>query len=227
MSTNLQLCNLLIQKCGISGGALSTTANQRGESARVVQWIAEAWQNIQMSQPNWDWMRATCSFQTVAAQGVYTPLQCGINDFYNWKTDSFRRYVSSVGVRSENYLDVMGYDDYRDTYLFGNYSLTYGQPTQIAFAPDLTLNLGLIPDTTVYTIRGEYFRQPQVMVADGDTPNMPSQFHLLIVYAAMQMYAMYEAAAEVKQEADRLYRSMYSRLMRDQLSDATYASALA
>lgn len=227
MSTYLQLCNSLIQKCGISGGSLTTVVGQTGESGRVASWIDEAYTNIQLTEPRWWWMRAPVSFTTVASQGSYTPTQCGLTDFGLWKMDSFRRYVTTTGTNSEQFLTPISYDNYRDTYLFGMMRTSYGDPRYISEGPDRSLNLGLIPGDVGYTVVGEYFKAPTSLTADADTPALPSQYHMLIVYRAMMMYGMYEAANETYQEGMALYNSMLRRVMRDQMDDVCVGSALA
>jgi hypothetical protein len=49
---------------------------------------------------------------------------------------------------------------------------------------------------------------------------------MLIVYRAMMLYAAYEAAPEVQQEAVGNYKSMLSRLKRDQLPAFTIGGPL-
>lgn len=227
MSTNLQLCNALIKKVGISGGPLTTVVGQAGELGRVVNWIDDAFLNIQLVEQRWNWMRATLSFVTTAAQSTYTATQAGLTDFANWKIDSFRCYITSVGANSEQFLVPMKYDAWRDVYLFGSMRTSYGLPTMISEGPDLTLNLGLIPDSVGYTVVGEYFKTPTSLVLDADTPALPAQYHQMIVYRAMMMYASYEAAPEVYQEGQTLYSAMLKRLLRDQIEDASYGNALA
>lgn len=227
MSTYLQLCNSLIQRCGISGGPIATVDNQTGEAARVVSWIADAYTQIQLASPHWHWMQDDVTFSTVANQRTYTPAECGVTDLSNWKPGSFRRYVTSVGVRSELFLEDMEYDTFRDTYIFGNMRLSYSTPTVVAFGPDYSINLGLAPDSSDYTVVGRYYKSPQTLAVDGDIPLIPVQFHSIIVYRAMMMYGMYEAAQEVVVEGSALYAAMLRRLGRDQLPDAMAGAALA
>ena len=224
----LSLCNSLIQKCGISGGSMVTTVSQTGEAGRVVSWIDEAWLNIQLAEPRWNWMREPCSFTTTYNQYSYAPAaDVGLTDFGSWKIDSFRRYITSTGVRSEIFMTPMRYDTYRDTYLFGNMRLAPGDPLFISEGPDLSLNLGLIPNDVGYTINGEYFRAPVAMTTDTDSPDVPSQYHMLVVYRAMMMYGAYESAQEVLFEGTNLYNAMLRRLMRDQMEDISSTTALA
>jgi hypothetical protein len=216
--TYLQLCNRLIQKCGISGNPLATLQSATGEMARVVSWIDEAYLNIQQLQPDWDWMVGEVSFPTVAAQAFYTPAQCGLSDFAAWDEKSFRVYFNDPGIRSEVFLRWLDWADWRDTYLYGNLRLTAGMPVHVSMRPDnRALALGLLPDDRGYTVDGQYFRAPQALVADGDVPLLPARFHLLVVYQAMQYYGAYEAAAEVFAQGKEQYVKMMRRLVADEL----------
>lgn len=224
--TNLQLCNKLIQKCAISGGSIATIANQTGEMARVIAWIDEAYQAIQRIHSNWDWMRRDVSFTTTAGKSKYTPAECGASDVATWKMDSFRTYITSVGVASEVFLGELEYDRYRDTYLYGNMRNTTGRPIAIAVTPgDLSLNLGLTPDSIGYTVVGQYFHEPLTFTADGDVPTFPSKYHMIIVYRAMMYYGSYEAAGDVYNEGLNAYNELVRKLNNEQLQDVTLGSA--
>ena len=225
--TNLQLCNRLITKAGISGGTLATTLNQTGEMGRVVSWIDEAYSTIQMIHPNWDWLRKDVTFTTTAGKSKYLPSECGVTDLGKWRMDSFRTYITSVGVASEVFLGSIGYDQYRDTYLYGNMRNTRGRSISVAVSPsDLSLNLGLTPDYVGYTVVGEYYREPLHFTTDTDTPLFPSKYHMIIVYRAMMYYGAYEAAAEVYNEGLAAYNELVRKLNNEQLQDATLGNAL-
>lgn len=215
--TYLQLCNKLIEKCGISGGDLASVTGQRGESSRVVGWINEAYLHVQQMRPNWLWMEGDVSFATTAGKGAYTPAECGVLDYSRWLEDSFRAYITSVGVGSEVFLGRMDYDKFRDTYLYNNIRNTTGQPISIAVGPDKSINLGLAPNAQGYTIVGKYYRAPTELAGNADTPLLPAQFHMLIVYEAMKSYGMYEAASETMAEGERQYKRMKKRMENDQL----------
>jgi hypothetical protein len=223
----LALTNALKTKCGVSGSDLTTIVGVTGEPGRLASWINEAYLNIQLVLPTWNWMRNSFSFQTTTGKYSYSATDCGVTDYGFWKIDSLRRYITSVGVRSEIHVTPMHYDSWRDTYLFGNMRLSYSDPLFVAEGPDMSLNFGMIPGDVGYTIVGEYYKTPSVLAADTDTPSMPDRYHMVIVYRAMMMYGMYEAAPEVVQEGTALYNAMLRRLIRDQNSDITVGSALA
>lgn len=220
--TYLELCNRLRNKVGISGPALTAVTGLTGESQRVVNWIDEAWVNIQEVHTTWDWMLKEVSFTTTASQSRYTPTECNVTDLSEWKKDSFRTYITSVGVASEVFLSDLPWDRYRDTYLYGNMRNTTGRPISISvYPPDKSLNLGLTPDSIGYTVVGEYYKEPVHLVAASDTPDMPNKFHMLIVYRAMMYYGSYESAPEVYSEGQTAYNEMVRRLNNEQIQDVT------
>ena len=232
--TYLQLCQKLAERCGVSGGSSTvptTVVNQQGEMRRIVGWINEAYTLIQELEPNWHWMRKSVSFNTIEGQPIYTQQMCGITDLSNWKLSShdcsFRCYLTSVGVRSEVFMNFVQYDNWRDYYQYGNVRLTQGRPLYVTILPNLSLGLGLTPDSLGYTIVGDYFHEPLQLTADGDIPTMPPQFHMLIVYQAMMLYGAYESAQEIYQEGKLLFNQMMNRLRNIQLNEITWGNPLA
>ena len=224
----LGLCNRLIQKCGISGNPLATTANQSGEMARVVNWINEEYLAIQEMNPDWDFMTADFSFNTVAGQQVYTPSQANTLDFASWDQNSMRVYFTTPGIRTEVFLQWMDWDYFRDWYLYGNNRVTPGMPIAIAQRPsDHALALGLLPEDRGYTIDGQYRRAPQQFVNDTDVPIIPTRFQMLIVYRAMQRYGMYESAGEFVAEGKQEFAAMLKRMESDQLMPIRVGAPLA
>lgn len=215
MSTYLQLCQRLRQEGGISGSD-STVVSAAGEWKRVCDWVAQAYVEIQEDQTNWEWMRATKSFATIANQAEYAYASSPIllTSFSKWRDGSFRIYSTDVG--DEHQLIQMRYDYFREIYRIGNNTTTYGYPSIISVSPTKSLFLALPPDG-IYTVTGEYYTAPTVLAADADIPAMPTRFHLAIVYKAMMYLGGYEVAAEIYQRGEKGYKEMYGRLMSDQL----------
>lgn len=58
------------------------------------------------------------------------------------------------------------------------------------------LNVGPTPDAA-YTLRASYWRSPQALALDADTPGLPVEFHLHLVWRALIELASYDAAPEV------------------------------
>ncbi|NDD53731.1 hypothetical protein EBZ39_07610 [bacterium] len=217
----LQLINRARVECGVSGSnvALPTAQGLTGENARIANWINSAWIDIQTAKEDWQWMRDAVQFNTVTQQQVYTPTQAGVGTtFGNWKRDSFR--CSSVGQNyvDEQLLNYMEYTTFRNLYQYGTMRTTYARPVVVSIVPgaDKSLGFGATPDQP-YVITGEYYKRPYDLSADADEPNVPTRFHLAIVYRAMMFYGGYEAAPEVYSRGETEFKRLMNRMNIDQL----------
>lgn len=219
MTTYINLCKKLRQEVGASGSD-TTTVSATGEWKRLCDWVAQAWDEIQMAQPGWLWLRTSKTFNTVAEQGeyAYASAPISLTNFASWRNGSFRLYKDSTD--DEQFLSQWHYNDFRDEYLYGSNRTTYSRPTEITVSPTNSLILGSPPDD-IYTVVAEYYKAPTTLSADADEPAMPARFHMLIVYRAMMYYGLYESAQEVIARADRMYINMYDQLMADQLDPVT------
>jgi hypothetical protein len=194
---------------------------------KLLDYINEAWMDLQLLREDWMWMRASAQCVTVAGQALYSPTtDFALTDFANWNLRSFRNYSTAAGLNSEITMDSIDYDDWRDTYNFGANRNTRTRPIEFTVSPTLAIGLGPIPDAG-YTITGDYFKVATELVSATDTPAMPSQFHMIIVYRAMMYYGASEAASEVYQEGATEYKRMINTLSLNQLKTFTTGGALA
>ena len=228
----LALCQRVRQEGGISGSGPTTVVSQTGNLKRLVDWTNTAWMDIQTSHQNWDWMRSSASFTTVAAQSTY-PLGTGsgtvgvsVATFGMWDRDTFRNYVTSVGTNSEVFMDFIHYDTWRDSYMYGALRSTTTRPLQMSISPAKAIVLGP-PPIVGYTITGDYFTAPLDMTLDADTPALPAQYHMAIVYRAMMSYGAYESAPEVYQRGEIEFGKLMRRMTADRIPETTWAGALA
>ena len=136
----------------------------------------------------------------------------------------FSAYLSSTGVGGEYYLWPMEYDTFLQRYKFG--AQTNGQPENFSVDSDGNLVLGPKPDD-VYVVRGTFQRGPQTLALDADTPEMPSRFHLLIMYEAMSKYGGNRIAPEAMVRAVSEGGRLRAALERDQLPPLTFGGPLA
>lgn len=222
----LQLCQRTREKCGISGVGPLSVMGQAGENLRIVNWVNEAWVDIQNERKDWMWMRRDFSFNTTIGQQAYTPTQAGAVDLSHWRTDTLRVYRTAVGVNDEQHLRFYEYESFRDIYQYAN--RIPGRPNFFAVRPqDYALLLGPIPDTFQFTVTGQYQKRATELVGNNDIPDFPEQFHMLIVYEAMQRYAAYEAAPEVVAGISRNYDKMRTALQNQQLEQVFIPETLA
>lgn len=242
--TFLELCQRAAVECGASSKqniaiAMPTVVGATGALARIINWVADGFSDIQQDHSDWAWMRSSgetgggASFATINGQSRY-PLGTGAGtvgvlatDFGKWDVETFRAYTTTVGTQDENYVQEIPYDRWRNGYMFGAMRQSRSRPYVAAVGPDLSLCLGP-PPTGLYTVTADYFRAPFDMAADADVPTgLPAQFHMLCVYRAMMKYAGYESAPEVDTRAREENAGMYGQLEALRLDKMTWAGALA
>ncbi len=234
----LDLGQRLASECGVSG-TLLTMAGQTGSLGRIVNWTAQAWAELQTLHDDWEWLRSSnllgsgMSFTTVAGTASY-PLgtgsgTCGVTAalFGKWDRDTFRCYTTSAGFSNETDLDNIRYDKWRNSYMLGAMRNGQTRPVAVAVGPDKSICLGP-PPNALYTITGDYFLAPSAMSLDTDTPTgLPAQFHMLIVYMAMEYYAAYESAPEVLERAMSGSARLRGQLEQTYAPELVMAGALA
>lgn len=204
---------------GISGSGPTTVVNQTGEYRNVVDWVNEVWRQIQTKHDNWRWMRASASMQTTIDQRQYSPTAVapagfGLTRFRGWWRDSFSIFETAVGVSDESALTWLTYDEYRNQYLFGTQQSS--KPIHFTIDPQRNILLGPVPDK-VYTLKGDYQKSAQALVADLDVPEIPDEQHMTIVYGALLKYARFDAAGELYEDADTNFKQGMRELTRNWL----------
>ncbi|APB99018.1 hypothetical protein A4F89_06600 [Polynucleobacter asymbioticus] len=228
--TWLFLTQQLRQEVGASGSGPLTCQNQTGESKRLADWINAAWMDVQQIHADWDWLRKSFSFTTVAQQPNYiATTSVGLTDFANWKKNSFRAYTTNQNYADEMIMPWIDYEEYRNLYQYGNMRTTYNRPVTFSIGPLKDIWLGAIPDGTGYTIVGDYYSAPSQFVNDTDTPPaaFPDRFWKLIVFKAMMLYATYEENQSLYAAASIDYNRMLSRMEYDELPPIGYGASLA
>lgn len=240
--TFLQICQRLREESGLtSSAALSptTVVSQAGELKRLVNWVANAYTDIQ-NRHDWRWLRSTFTFNTTASDDTYAATDAAVTDsrlsaaiarFKCWWSldgdgySNVKSYLTSGGVGSEAYLQYIPWNYFRDIYKKG--TQTNGQPIHFTVDPQNNLVLGPKPDGT-YTVTGEYQRSAQTLAADADVPEMPADYHMLVVWEALGTdYAGYAAAPEVQVRAQNRGRPLMRALEYNQLDSIGFGGTLA
>ena len=217
--TYLQLCVRLRQEAGIAGSGPTQVTNQSGQLLRIVSWIAQAWEDIQIMRPNWKFMHEFFTFDTEVSTRDYLPADVAITDLNQWDTGSFLIYETATGESDENSLRYTPYGRWRSSYRFSMANRAEDRPQLFTLLPDNAVRMEPVPDK-MYTISGEYNRVAQLLAADGNEPTgLLDDFHMLIVWSALKSYAYYENAPEVLEAAEMNFDHMLTRLEIEQLPD--------
>lgn len=187
------LCRRVAQESGTinNGGVLPlTVTSQGGRLAKVVGWTQQAWVDIQNDRRDWRWMKAEFDNTLLASTPRYTPLSLGITGrFRAWAEDQrgyqpLSLYDPDLGLSDEGAMRQISWESWRHNY--GRGAQTEGKPGFYAISPRNELCFGSVPDR-VYAVRGEYWRSAQFLTVDADTPEMPEQYHMAIVWKAVML----------------------------------------
>jgi hypothetical protein len=227
----LQLVQRLRQETNFSNAGPTTVVDQTGDHGRAVDWVADAYTDLQ-NRHFWRWLRKDFSLTTQADVASYTPTQCqdadgDITRHRAWVLDPYnppRCYLQSSGKGTEYWLTPVRWEDFRVIYQLGNQPAS--APSFITVDPDDNIVLGPTPNDA-YVISGEYHRSAQVMAANADIPEMPSDAHMLIVYGAMEDHGFFDAAEEEIGRGLKRYRRLMRQLEATQLPKMRKAGPLA
>lgn len=224
--TFLEMCRRLRLEAGISGAGPTSVTGQTGDYEKVVEWVKSAYQDIQNTHDRWLFLQGGFSFNTVAGTQEYTATAAGITDLATWKfqQDGDMRAYSSYG--DEQWLEYMPWADFRANYLYGSSRETTGKPTTFTVKPNNALVFYPIPHDA-YTIDGEYWKVPDTLSANSDTPIFPARFHMAIVWRALVFYGAKVAAEEAYQHGAKEYDKLMDALERDQLPKIIWGNPLA
>lgn len=222
----LALVIALKNECGVTGTDPTDVTGLTGELNRLVNWINQAWLDIQNAHPDWRWMRTSTSVGTTASDDTYATSEfSSVTNFSEWLTDTFRCYLTATGRSDEQFLVYLPYDQWRDYYDFGSQTTVTERPQHFTVAPNNDIRLGPIPNGA-YTITGDYQKSASSLSVKTDEPGLPSQFHYIIVYRAMISYALYESAPEVLARGRGEFNRWMSRLETNQLPQISIGAPL-
>jgi hypothetical protein len=217
----LALCKRLRSEAGIAGTGPASVSGQTGELGRLVDWIADAYEDIQDKHADWSFLRNDFSFNCVSGTGVYPAST--VTDLANWKRDSLRVYLTTTD--DEQWLEYRSWENFRDIRLMGSSRTQTGRPIEFSIKPDKSLIVWPIPDDT-YTINGEFYKVAQVMADDTDEPVF-ERHHMAIVWNALMRYAAYVENPPLYAHAQKEYGRLIGKLEQDRRPCITVGRALA
>ncbi|MGQ7248289.1 phage adaptor protein [Halomonas sp. V046] len=197
----LQLCKRLRQEVGAAGDGPAAVTGQHGEYQRLIDWVRQAWLEIQQEQDEWRFNWAQASIELDADFREYSPPV----DLDRWDRSTLR--VNGRPLRE------VAWSVFRDWYREDS---EREWPTDITRLPNGNLRMDSSPAQLSW-LTFEYWRTPQQLVANIDQPRMPSQYHMVIVYRAMLAYALYENAPEVATAARAGETKITAEMMRREL----------
>lgn len=234
--TFLELVQALRRETAYSASGPTTVVDQSGMHERAVEWIKDNYTQLQNEQC-WRWLRKEFTLTTSSGDDSYAYGDCtdvataaAITRFKKWALDDRynppKCYLSSSGSGSEYWLTYVNWEAFRTIYQIGNQANS--APSHITVDPSDNIVIGPTPNDT-YVITGEYHRSAQILdVTDGtDSPEMPSDYHMLIVYMAMEDAGMFDVADEIVARSRIKRNRLKHQLMSTQIPPMRKAGPLA
>lgn len=200
----LDLVKALVRESGtMSGVAITTVANQTGRQLKCVNWVSDAYVNLQNKHNDWLWLMGEWSNPLAIGQGRYTPASFNLTRHRRWITgdEKLTIYDPAIGVADEGALQEISWEDWRRVY--GRGSQTNNRPVHYAISPSRELCFGPLPDKA-YVAAGEYYKSAQVLANNADIPEMPSDHHMMIVWDALLTLDEHDEASIAKAQRRRL-----------------------
>lgn len=211
--TYLQLCQALRREAGIQGTGPTAVTGQVKEYLAVVEWVAQAWTDIQTARRNWKFMWSNAwSKATVVGQ---SELDISSDSVARFDEETFTFYETAVGTSDRQYLYFEPWHESK-TYIK---SISSGNqmPSIITRYPSGNLTL-IYPTDKIYTIEADTYREAQLFSADGDVPTgLPEEYHMAIVYKALFDYGAFEDAREQVDRARVRYGELFDNMLWTQI----------
>jgi len=199
--TYLQLCQKLIRDLGLSN-TLTTVAGQTGMNQKIVDWVADADEQIQSLWSDWNFLWSQFSTNTIAGIREYSKP----SDFGTWDESSFYLDYSTDDYVHLTRLD---YLKWREIYRQGTQE--NDEPNQFIITPSDNIYLEPVPDG-VYTLTADYWKTPTRMSANTDTSPIPDRFERIILAQAKIFYSEHDEFPTVYELALKEYASLISKL---------------
>lgn len=212
MKTFLQICQDVVRESGISGnGPVTVTATSPVLEYRIIRWVKQAWLDIQEHRDFWPWREVDVDVTLEANKQIYTPDDLSLTNIARWRLDAA---VLSVGTTDMRYLQGVPYNFWLKNYRVTSDLAT--EPSVVTARPlDNALIFHHIP-AQEYTVRIQYQKTPQELVANTDVPELPTggQWSDIIQWKALMYYGFYDNAPEILAEATDMYNKKLFELDR-------------
>jgi hypothetical protein len=215
----LALAQAYYRESGESFDAPASAAGASGYDGLMAGHINQAWLDIQHEARCWNWQWEPFTLDLTTVDRDYD-----LTDSNGATVHGLRLVRSSLTIApssdttAKQDLPLLAYQKFRAREKVRR-TPAAGRPNYAAVLPSGKLRIERLCDVT-HRIEGELFRNPWEMTANNDEPDMPADYHWLIVYRALKEYGRYEAAAEQFNGGEAAYLAGLEKLKRDYLPDA-------
>jgi hypothetical protein len=205
---------------GVQGEGPALVESAVGVELVICDSVKYAFVDIQNLRQDFRFLDETKTFNTQVGKDNYllTEIFNTVPEpqFRSYQKDTFR--ITAVGTKR-----VLRYRDYKEQELrYLNISKTE-IPSEFSIGPKNDITLKDTPNG-VYTVSFRYYRSPQILVESTDIPILPTSFHRLITYKALERMAVYLGQPEIFRAYALETVKMSGQLMRDQVPKQRFST---
>jgi len=207
----LELCQRVRLECAISGSGPAAVTGQVGVYSKLVNWVNDAWREIQLDKTQWLFMWGEFTFDTIINTPDTTTTGLTVRDFTR---EPLVIYHKATGLDDKGFIPYLKYKDWYARY--GASHVPAGRPQVWTVLPNGALRLTPKPDGE-YVVIGNGHLKPQTLINNADIPILPEEYHLAIMWLACSKWFADQEAGQRQQDMMNNYLSIKDELLRDQL----------
>jgi hypothetical protein len=181
-----------------------------------------AHEEIQLKHGNWKFDWANVVVGLTEGQEFYQPNDVWFLESRNWDFDSMYVYRTAEGPTSRTWLSRVDYNTYRQIRV----PSAIGRPIYVTWVPSKELGLYPLPSAGM-TFVADYYLKPQILVSNTDTPRIPDEYHMAIVWRAVMMWCASEENPALYQTASANYNSLLLKMEQTELEGPLGSEPLA
>lgn len=238
MATFLQLCqqvHRLVRSDNAEPGTQPVSVvSQTKTLGDIVYCVQKAWLKIQMHHPDWRWMRSSVAVTLTPNVDIVTVTN------FRAQQARFASIVPFVAQAAERYVNIrdngaVGAADNRCYFIpfqeytgWWNRAPTPGAAMPFFFTEQPNRSIRLYPkpstppSTTNWLLTTGCRLTPQELLVDSDEPEMPPEFHELIVWVATHLFTVSRSnMSQLSSEARQFATEWMFKLASDQLPEMT------
>ena len=215
--TFIELVRAVRSRIGMQGTGPASIAGAIGAEVDLVNVVSDAYTDIQNSREDWVWLRDQKTFSTITGTNTYNPtsiFMTGSHRLGRWLKNTLYYLDGTTKNKISHFLD---YDTFVEE--FANEAVNTKLSTFTIRPQDDALIFNK-PDN-VYSVTIDYLKRPQILTTDADVPEMPSHFHLVIVYEAIAKYCAAVSSPELYDKYAYDHAKLYGALQRRYLPKKT------
>ncbi len=183
----LDILQKVFRQAGGPGNNPASILSPTGFTRDCMDWVTTSWRWVQALRQDWWWKWVESTETLTIGQSQYNlSADFHITDARYVKIDDVVIWDSEVGESDQVTLGVREVADWRRKWDFQSHDNQ--RPTEVAILEDGKLGIGGKADKA-YSLRLRYYQQNADFASNTDIPGIPEEYHELIVYRALQLWA--------------------------------------